>query len=87
MFKGKPNVRLLQVALPPGGTTDWQNGRNMVDVKRVGSGLLMQTADDRVVTRGELKVVSRLAPTEAQFADVIEELLPLFPATPRGTPA
>lgn len=27
------------------------------------------------------------APAEAQFADVIEELLPLFPATPRGMPA
>ena len=31
----------------------------------------MQTADDRVVTRDELKVVTKLAPTEAQFADLL----------------
>jgi len=42
-----------------------------IDVKRVGSGLLMQTADDRVVTRDELKVVTKLAPTEAQFTDLL----------------
>src|SRR5690606_3097709 len=42
-----------------------------IDVKRVGSGLLMQTADDRVVTRDGLRVVTRLAPTEAQFADLL----------------
>ena len=42
-----------------------------IDTKRVGSGMLMQTADDRVVTRDELKVVTKLAPTEAQFADLL----------------
>ena len=31
----------------------------------------MQTADDRVVTRDDLKVVTKLAPTEAQFADLL----------------
>jgi phosphoribosylaminoimidazolecarboxamide formyltransferase/IMP cyclohydrolase len=50
VFKAKANVRLLQIALPPGGATDWDNGRNMMDVKRVGSGLLMQTADNREMT-------------------------------------
>ena len=42
-----------------------------IDVKRVGSGLLMQTADDRVVTRDDLKVVTKLVPTDAQFADLL----------------
>ena len=33
--------------------------------------MLMQTADDRVVTRDELKVVTKLAPTQAQFDDLL----------------
>jgi phosphoribosylaminoimidazolecarboxamide formyltransferase/IMP cyclohydrolase len=42
-----------------------------MDVKRVGSGLLMQTADIREVTADELKVVTKIAPTEAQLADLL----------------
>ena len=63
VFQTKANVRLLQIALPPGGATDWDNGRNAVDVKRIGSGLLMQTADNRELTLGELKLVTRKQPT------------------------
>ncbi|AOH35413.1 bifunctional phosphoribosylaminoimidazolecarboxamide formyltransferase/IMP cyclohydrolase [Luteimonas sp. JM171] len=60
----KANVRLLRIpAAPP--------APGFIDVKRVGSGLLMQTADDRVVTRDELQVVTRLAPTEAQVDDLL----------------
>ena len=60
----KANVRVLRIpmaAAAPG----------FMDTKRIGSGLLMQTADDRVVTRDELQVVSKLAPTEAQFTDLL----------------
>ena len=60
----KANVRVLRIpmaAAAPG----------FIDAKRIGSGLLLQTADDRVVTRDELKVVTRLAPTEAQFTDLL----------------
>ena len=53
--KKKANVRVLRIA--------HGEGRNNIDVKRVGSGLLMQTADVRDVTRGELKVVSERAPS------------------------
>ncbi|KLI99431.1 bifunctional phosphoribosylaminoimidazolecarboxamide formyltransferase/IMP cyclohydrolase [Luteimonas sp. FCS-9] len=60
----KANVRVLRIPLAPAST-------RFIDTKRVGSGLLMQTADDRVVTRDELKVVTRRAPTEAQFADLL----------------
>ena len=59
----KANVRVLQI---PHG-----DGRNNMDVKRVGSGLLMQTADVREVQESELKVVSRKAPTPAQLADLM----------------
>lgn len=59
----KANVRVLRI---PHG-----DGRNNVDVKRVGSGLLMQTSDIREVTRDELKVVTKLAPTSAQMDDLL----------------
>ncbi|TFZ03647.1 bifunctional phosphoribosylaminoimidazolecarboxamide formyltransferase/IMP cyclohydrolase [Ramlibacter humi] len=71
VFKAKANVRLLEIALPPGGRTDWDNGRNMMDVKRVGSGLLMQTADNREMTLGELKVVTAKAPAQSELADLL----------------
>ena len=71
LFKGKPNVRLLQIALPPGGADAWQQGRNAMDVKRVGSGLLMQTADNRETALEDLKVVTRLQPTAAQMQDLL----------------
>ena len=62
--KKKANVRVLRIPMAPAS-------RGFIDAKRVGSGLLMQTADDRVVTRDDLKVVTKLAPTEAQFADLL----------------
>ena len=60
----KANVRVLRIPLAPAS-----NG--FIDTKRIGSGLLMQTVDDRSVTRDDLKVVTKLSPTEAQFADLL----------------
>ena len=57
----KANVRVLRIPMA-------KPSPGFIDTKRVGSGLLMQTADDRVITRDDLKVVTKLAPTEAQFA-------------------
>ena len=71
VFKSKVNVRILQIALPPGGVTDWDNGRNAMDVKRVGSGLLMQTADNRELALADLRVVSKLQPTAQQLQDML----------------
>ena len=71
VFASKANVRLLEIPLPPGGTTDWDNGRNLMDAKRVGSGLLLQTADNRLVTRDELSFPTKLKPTEAQLDDLM----------------
>jgi phosphoribosylaminoimidazolecarboxamide formyltransferase/IMP cyclohydrolase len=70
-FAAKANLRLLQIALPPGGASAWDQGRNAVDARRVGSGLLLQTADNRVVTRAELKVVTRRQPTPQQLDDLL----------------
>ena len=71
VFKSKVNVRILQIDLPPGGDTAWKQGRNAVDVKRVGSGLLMQTADNHKLALADLKVVSKLQPTPAQLHDLL----------------
>ncbi len=71
VFKTKVNVRILRIALPPGGATDWDNGRNAIDVKRVGSGLLMQTADNRELALSELRVVSKKQPTQQELQDML----------------
>jgi len=71
VFKAKANVRLLKIALPPGGATDWDQGRNAVDIKRVGSGLLMQTADNHELKLSDLKVVTRQQPTPQQLHDLL----------------
>jgi phosphoribosylaminoimidazolecarboxamide formyltransferase/IMP cyclohydrolase len=71
VFKAKANVRVLQIALPPGGEKAWDQGRNLHDVKRVGSGLLIQTADNKVITEADLKVVTKKAPTAQQITDLL----------------
>jgi len=59
----KANVRVLRI---PHG-----EGRNNYDTKRIGSGLLVQSSDNRGMTRDELKVVTKLVPTDKQFADLL----------------
>ena len=71
VFKTKINVRILQIDLPPGGDSARQQGRNLMDLKRVGSGLLMQTADNHELALADLKVVSKLQPTPAQLQDLL----------------
>ena len=71
VFRAKPNLRVLKLALPSGGATAWEQGRNAMDVKRVGSGLLMQSADNHVLAQADLKVVTRRAPTQAQVQDLL----------------
>ena len=79
LFAAKPNTRVLQIALPNalgsvpsrGGASDRDNGRNAQDMKRVGSGLLIQTADNRGMTRAELKCVTARQPTPEQLDDLL----------------
>lgn len=74
VFKAKANVRVLQISLEGvqrDGKTDWARGHNAMDVKRVGSGLLMQTADNRELALSELKVVTKLQPTPEQLQDLL----------------
>ena len=71
VFTAKANTRLLEIELPPGGATAWQQGRNAIDAKRVGSGLLLQTADNHALSRSELKVVTKRRPTDGQLDDLM----------------
>ena len=71
VFKAKVNVRILQIDMPPGGKSDWDNGRNAMDIKRIGSGLLMQTSDNSELTLADLKVVTKKAPTAQQLQDLL----------------
>jgi len=69
--KNRQNVRILKIALPAGGASDWDNGRNAMDVKRIGSGLLMQTADNHELSVSDLKVVTKKQPTPEQLQDLL----------------
>ena len=62
----KKNVRVLQV---PFDTT--AAARAQLDFKRVGGGVLVQTADARNVQPGELRVVTRKAPTATELGDLM----------------
>jgi phosphoribosylaminoimidazolecarboxamide formyltransferase/IMP cyclohydrolase len=66
VFAAKKNARLLQIALAPGAPA-----RNAYDTKRVGSGLLIQSADNHVMTLDQLKVVTKKQPTPQQLADLL----------------
>jgi phosphoribosylaminoimidazolecarboxamide formyltransferase/IMP cyclohydrolase len=46
-------------------------GANAFDIKRVGGGVLVQTPDGMNVAPAQLKVVTRLKPTDAQLADLL----------------
>ncbi len=66
IFKAKANVRVLQIALPEGNA-----GRNTQDIKRIGSGLLIQSADNHELSLSDLKVVTTVQPTPQQLQDLL----------------
>jgi phosphoribosylaminoimidazolecarboxamide formyltransferase/IMP cyclohydrolase len=74
VFAAKANTRVLRIPLD-GVRRDaadaWSRGLNAHDIKRVGSGLLMQSADNHVLAAADLKLVTRAAPTAAQTADLL----------------
>ncbi|MEO9216058.1 MAG: bifunctional phosphoribosylaminoimidazolecarboxamide formyltransferase/IMP cyclohydrolase [Rhodanobacter sp.] len=68
-FAKKGNVRVLVIPLPTDGSLLHAHPGN--NSKRVGSGLLVQSADTGMIGAGDLKIVTRRAPTEAQIHDLI----------------
>jgi phosphoribosylaminoimidazolecarboxamide formyltransferase / IMP cyclohydrolase len=59
----KQNRRVLEVPL--------SKATNALDFKRVGGGLLLQSQDNKNVAANELRVVTKLAPTPGQLADLM----------------
>ena len=62
LLKAKQNVRVLIVPL---GTV------KQPDYKRVGGGLLVQSADFAPITAADLKVVTKRAPTDKELSDLL----------------
>jgi phosphoribosylaminoimidazolecarboxamide formyltransferase/IMP cyclohydrolase len=62
--KRKKNVRLLSAG-------EFVPGARGMEYKRVGGGLLVQTADELCLDPVELRVVSRRTPTAAELADLM----------------
>jgi phosphoribosylaminoimidazolecarboxamide formyltransferase/IMP cyclohydrolase len=63
VLAAKPNVRVLQIEhAPPTAQQEF---------KRVGGGLLVQTSDLHPIGRGDCRVVSRRAPSEQEWADLM----------------
>jgi phosphoribosylaminoimidazolecarboxamide formyltransferase / IMP cyclohydrolase len=75
LFASKANVRLLEVPLSPhGNALDFKRETQQAhafDLKRVGGGVLLQSADARNVQRSELTVVTKKQPTPAQLDDLM----------------
>ena len=67
VFAAKQNLRVLIVAVLA------NEGRNdgALDFKRVGGGLLVQSADEAHIATSDLKVVTKRAPTEQEMHDLL----------------
>ena len=63
VLAAKPNVRVLETGEATTAAT--------VDYKKVSGGLLVQTADDGVVSADDLRIVTRQAPSDRQIADLL----------------
>lgn len=63
VIAAKPNIRVLVTGAQVGTGEYW-------DFKRIDGGLLLQSLDDGMVADEELQVVTRLAPTANQLADL-----------------
>ncbi|MDR0737116.1 MAG: bifunctional phosphoribosylaminoimidazolecarboxamide formyltransferase/IMP cyclohydrolase [Zoogloeaceae bacterium] len=63
LLSAKQNLRVLEVPLDHGG--------HALEMKRIGGGLLAQTADNFNVKPEDLKVATRKAPTPAQIEDLL----------------
>ena len=71
LFASKPNTRVLQIALPSADQAGADLGRNAQDLKRVGSGLLIQSADNHELQFSDLKVVTVKQPSAQQLSDLM----------------
>ena len=76
LLAGKTNLRVLEVASyarqaphasEPAARTGWAG----LDVKRIGSGMLVQSLDDHRLSRDAMRIVTRLQPDARQIEDLL----------------
>ena len=67
VFKSKVNVRLMKIALP----ATYGHVRNALETKRVGSGLLLQSADNHELALADLKIVTVKQPNPEELKDLL----------------
>jgi len=67
VFKSKVNVRLMKIELP----AHYGDVRNALETKRVGSGLLLQSADNHELALADLKIVTVKQPTPEELHDLL----------------
>ena len=67
VFKSKVNVRLMKIALP----AHYGKVRNALETKRVGSGLLLQSADNHELALTDMKIVTVKQPTPEELHDLL----------------
>jgi phosphoribosylaminoimidazolecarboxamide formyltransferase/IMP cyclohydrolase len=70
VFAAKQNLRVLKVGLGDDPEVV-QSKATAFDYKRVGGGLLVQTADAARITAADLKVVTQRAPNERELHDLL----------------
>jgi phosphoribosylaminoimidazolecarboxamide formyltransferase / IMP cyclohydrolase len=66
VFAAKQNLRVLVVPMPAGERTG-----NLLDFKRVGGGLLVQTTDTARIAERDIKVVTKRSPTPREMTDLL----------------
>ncbi len=74
LLKGKTNLRVMQVDSYRPDTKaveEVTSGWSGLDVKRIGSGLLVQSIDDHRLSRDAMRVVTQKHPTEQQIDDLL----------------
>jgi phosphoribosylaminoimidazolecarboxamide formyltransferase/IMP cyclohydrolase len=75
VFATKQNLRVLIVPLassaPSAPSAPSGRGATTFDYKRVGGGLLVQTADAALITQADIKVVTRRAPSPQEMTDLL----------------
>ncbi|MCM2308173.1 MAG: bifunctional phosphoribosylaminoimidazolecarboxamide formyltransferase/IMP cyclohydrolase [Sulfuritalea sp.] len=67
VFAAKQNLRVLVVPM----SANAARASGVLDYKRVGGGLLVQSADEARITAAEIKVVTKRAPTAAEMSDLL----------------
>ncbi|MCF8149878.1 MAG: bifunctional phosphoribosylaminoimidazolecarboxamide formyltransferase/IMP cyclohydrolase [Burkholderiaceae bacterium] len=67
VFAAKQNLRVLVVPLAASAG----KSAGVFDYKRVGGGLLLQSADEARITPADIKVVTKRAPTDQEMSDLL----------------